>query len=238
VCFIDDFSKFVWIYTLKHKSEVFECFRNFQSLAERLFDKKILAMQTDWGGEYQRLNSFQHIGICHLVSCPHAHQQNGSAERKHHHIVDVGLSLLVQASMPLKFLNEAFITVVYLINRTRSKVINHETPLEHLFHVKPNYLSLRTFVCACWPNLRPYNDRKLQFRFKQCAFLGYSNQHKGFKCPDISEGHVYISRDVVFDEGIFPFAKLHSNAGARQRAEISLLPSHLVVSESWDGVCV
>jgi hypothetical protein len=42
----------------------------------------------------------QRIGVSHHVSCPHAHQQNGSAERKHCHIVDVGLSLLAQASMP------------------------------------------------------------------------------------------------------------------------------------------
>jgi hypothetical protein len=38
---------------------------------------------------------------------------------------------------------------------------------------------------------------------------------------------VYISRDVVFDETVFPFASLHSNAGARLRAEINLLPLHL-----------
>jgi hypothetical protein len=45
--FIDDFSKFVWAYTLKQKLEVFECFRNFQNLVERLFYHKILAMHTD-----------------------------------------------------------------------------------------------------------------------------------------------------------------------------------------------
>jgi hypothetical protein len=75
VSFIDDFSKFVWIYILKHKSKAFECFHEFQNLVERLFDHKILARQTYWGGEYQRLNSFfQRIGISHRVSCPHAHQ--------------------------------------------------------------------------------------------------------------------------------------------------------------------
>jgi hypothetical protein len=47
VGFIDDFSKFVWVYTLKQRSELFEWFRNFQNLVERLFDHKILAMQTD-----------------------------------------------------------------------------------------------------------------------------------------------------------------------------------------------
>jgi hypothetical protein len=50
VSFIDDFSKFTWIYLLKHKSEVFQKFKEFQILVERLFDKKILVVQTDWGG--------------------------------------------------------------------------------------------------------------------------------------------------------------------------------------------
>jgi histone deacetylase 1/2 len=97
-------------------------------------------MQTDWGGEYQKLNSFfQNVGISHLVSCPHAHQQNGQAERKHRHIVEVGLSLLAYASMPLKLWDEAFLTAVYLINRLRSKDIDSQTPLEHLHGDKGDY---------------------------------------------------------------------------------------------------
>jgi histone deacetylase 1/2 len=40
VSFIDDYSKFVWIYLLRKKSEVFQIFRDFQSLVERQFDKK------------------------------------------------------------------------------------------------------------------------------------------------------------------------------------------------------
>jgi histone deacetylase 1/2 len=57
------------------------------------------------------------------VSCPHAHQQNGSAERKHRHIVEVGLALLANASMPLKYWDEAFLTATFLINLLPSKVI-------------------------------------------------------------------------------------------------------------------
>jgi hypothetical protein len=47
VSFIDDYSKFTWIYLLKKKSDVFQKFCDFQHHVERLFDKKILAMQTD-----------------------------------------------------------------------------------------------------------------------------------------------------------------------------------------------
>jgi histone deacetylase 1/2 len=50
VSFIDDYSKFTWIYLLKKKSDVFQKFCDFQHHVERLFGKKIIAMQTDWGG--------------------------------------------------------------------------------------------------------------------------------------------------------------------------------------------
>jgi histone deacetylase 1/2 len=191
VSFIDDFSKFTWIYMLRFKSEVFECFQNFQTMVERQFDCRILAVQSDWGGEYQSLNTFfTWLGISHHVSYPHAHQQNGSAERKHRHIVEIGLSLLAHASMPLKFWDEAFLTTVFLINRLPSKVIGNATPHELLFNKPLDYSFLRTFGCAVWPNLRPYNTKKLEFRSKRCVFLGYNNLHKGFKCLDPSVGRV------------------------------------------------
>ena len=129
--------------------------------------------------------------------------------------------------MLLKFWDEAFLTAVHLINMFSSRVINNDTPTERLLHTKPDYNSLRVFGCGCWPNLRPYNNRKLMYRSKQCVFIGYSAQHKGVKCLDVSTGRVYISRDVVFDETKFPFADLHPNAGALLRKEILLLPSHL-----------
>jgi hypothetical protein len=100
--------------------------------------------------------------------------------------------------------------------------------VEKLLKTKPNYDALRTFGCACWPNLRPYNQRKLSFRSKRCVFLGYSPTQKGVKCLDVSTGRIYISRDVVFDENIYPFQSLHPNAGAQLRKEILLLPENLV----------
>jgi hypothetical protein len=129
--------------------------------------------------------------------------------------------------MPLKYWEDVFVASTYLINRTPNRVIDYDTPLERLFQQKPDYSSLRIFGCACWPNLRPYNTHKFQFRSKQCVFLGYSPLHKGFKCLDPSTGRVYIYRDVTFDENVFPFSRLHPNAGARLRQEISLLPPDL-----------
>jgi hypothetical protein len=157
------------------------------------------------------------------VSCPHTNQQNGSTERKHRHIVEIGLSLLAHASMPGKFWDEAFLAATYLINRLPNKVIHDSTPLERLFDQKPDYSFLRIFGCACWPHLCPYNSHKLQFRSKQCVFLGYSSMYKGYKCLEVSTGRVYISRDVTFDEEVFPFSELNPNAGARLRCDVALL---------------
>jgi hypothetical protein len=74
VSFIDDYSKFTWIYLLYHKSEVSKYFLEFQKLIERMLDQKIIAIQSDLAWEYEKLNSFRSIGISHHVSCPDTHQ--------------------------------------------------------------------------------------------------------------------------------------------------------------------
>jgi hypothetical protein len=61
----------------------FNAFMNFKPLLNDSLIAKFLLCKLI-GGEYQKLNSFfQRIGISHHVSCPYAHQQNGSAECKH-----------------------------------------------------------------------------------------------------------------------------------------------------------
>jgi hypothetical protein len=69
VSFIDDFSKFTWVYLLKHKSKVFQKFQDFQARVERLFDQKLLAMQTNWGGGITTLVPFLNMWAL-LIWCP------------------------------------------------------------------------------------------------------------------------------------------------------------------------
>jgi hypothetical protein len=123
--------------------------------------------------------------------------------------------------VPLKFWDEAFITVAYLINRLPTRVIDNLSPLERLFKIPPNYSMLKIFGCACWSHLRPYNKHKLSFRSKPCVFIGYSSLHKGYKCLDIDIGRVYISRDVIFDEAIFPFSTPSSTIADQSQGDNS-----------------
>jgi hypothetical protein len=87
----------------------------------------------------------------HQSSCflSHTHQQNGSIECKHHHIVETDLALLAHADIPMKFWDEAFLTATYLINRLRTHGIDNKCPLERLLNTPPNYSLLRIFGCAC-----------------------------------------------------------------------------------------
>jgi histone deacetylase 1/2 len=58
VSFVDDYSRHCWIYLLKHKSDVEDIFYIFQAHVERFLNNKIRAVQSDWGGEYHRLNAY------------------------------------------------------------------------------------------------------------------------------------------------------------------------------------
>ena len=70
VIFLDAHTKFIWFYPMVAKSDLFNIFHQFQVLVERQFSLKIKYVETDWGGEYQKVNTyFKTIGIHHHVIC-------------------------------------------------------------------------------------------------------------------------------------------------------------------------
>ena len=195
VLFVDDYSRYSWIFPMQFKQEVFNIFVKFKLQVENLFSSKIKAFQSDGGGEYTK-RAFQNLltnnDINFHSSCPGHPEQNGLAERKHHHILDTGLTLLAHAYILPTYWVDAFQTTVYLINRLPTHVLVYLTPYEKLFHKTTSYDSLRVFGCACFPYLRPYNTNKLQFCSKCCVFLGYSLNHQRYLCLDPSSGGVLL----------------------------------------------
>ncbi|RVX23193.1 Retrovirus-related Pol polyprotein from transposon RE1 [Vitis vinifera] len=208
VLFVDDHTRFSWLYLLASKDQAISAFLQFKVMIETQFDTKVRMLQTDWGGEFQAFtNTLCKFGILHRVSCPSTSQQNGRVERKHRHVVEVGLSLLAHASIPLKYWPFAFQSALYLINRLPSSVLNFSSPYKTLYHCLPNYSFLRVYGCTCYPFLRPFNRHKFAYRSVKCTFIGYSSKHKGYLCLNMSNGKIHISRHVIFDELDFPFAK-------------------------------
>ena len=183
VIFVDDYSKYTWLFPMKKKSDVFSIFCDFHFKAEFQFSTKLQALQLEWGGECQALTTYlKNHGIIHRLSCPYTPDHNGTSERKHRHLIEIAISLLRTASLPKKFWDEAICTSTYLIDRLISPQLAHKSPYETFFHRKPNYCFLKVFGCLCYPNLRPYASNKINTRLERCVFLGYSSSHKGYRC--------------------------------------------------------
>ena len=177
-------------------------------MVELQFNYPIKSVQSDGGGEFRPFTKYLNdLGIVHKFTCLHTHHQNGIVERKHRHIVETGLALLAQSILPLKFWDHSFVTAAYLINRLPSVSLNNQSLYFKLLNKQPDYSCLRVFGCSCFPFLRPYNSHKLDYRSQECIFLGYSTAHKGYKCL-APNGHIYISKDVLFQESKFPYSTL------------------------------
>jgi hypothetical protein len=205
VIFVDDYSRYSWIYPLHTKSETFAVFVQFKALVEKQFSTTIKQLQSDGGGEYtsHQFQSFlsQH-GIAFRKSCPYTSPQNGLAERKLRHILETGLTLLAHSHLSSKYWVDSFLTAIYIINRLPTATIQNLSPYEKLYNQPPDYKRMRVFGCLCYPLLRPYGHHKLEYRSKPCIFLGY--QYAGYKCLDPVTNKAYLSRHVVFNETSFP----------------------------------
>ena len=64
------------------------------------FSSKIKVFRSDNAAEYTSIefcNMLKNDGTLSHRSCPHTSQQNGRAERKHHHILDTVHALLISS---------------------------------------------------------------------------------------------------------------------------------------------
>ncbi|KAM1824444.1 hypothetical protein ACFX13_024030 [Malus domestica] len=217
VLFVDDYPRYSWIFPMKNKSEVFQIFVQFKANVEKMLNFPLKTLQCDEGGEYKSHAFTQFLaanGISQRFSCPKHPEQNGIAERKHRHIVETSIVMLSKSHMPNRFWFDACSTALYLINRLPTKLLSYASPYEKLFQKQPKYDTLKVFGCRCFPWLVPYMQNKLQPKSKPCVFLGYSLNHQGYKCLDLSTRRIYVSRHVLFDEDSFPFKGLTSSSAS------------------------
>src|SRR5688572_29412961 len=92
ITFTDDFSRYGYVYLMRHKSETFEKFKEFQNEVENQRGKKIKALRSDRGGEYLSHEFSNHLKSCGIVpqlTPPGTPQRNGVSERRNRTLLDM-----------------------------------------------------------------------------------------------------------------------------------------------------
>ncbi|KAL6328217.1 hypothetical protein AAG906_034360 [Vitis piasezkii] len=129
ITFIDDFSRYGYMYLIKEKVDDLEMFKVFRIEVEKQLGKVIKIVRSDRGGEYygkhgdvgQQNGLFarylQDNGIVARYTMPGSPEQNGMAERWNRTLMEMKRSMMSRSNLPEYLWGEAIKTVTYILNR-------------------------------------------------------------------------------------------------------------------------
>ena len=130
---------------MKKRSELFSVFCAFHAEIKTQFNLSIKCLRSDNATEYSsaQFSSFLlQKGILHQFSCPVTPRQNGVAERKNRHLLEVSRALLFEMKVPKQFWADAVSTACFLINRMPSNVLGGKIPFLYCSLHHPCFLFL------------------------------------------------------------------------------------------------
>ncbi|KAL5556130.1 hypothetical protein UlMin_038366 [Ulmus minor] len=119
---------------------------------------------------------------------------------------------LPRENIKMCFWGEVVSTAAYLVNRSSSRTLVLKTPEEMWSGKPPELGNFRTFGYAAFAQ---QNDDKLSPRSRKCVFLGYGKGVKGYRLWSLEPKgtKLIISRDVIFNEQLFPYLEKTNIAG-------------------------
>jgi hypothetical protein len=176
-------------------------------MMEAKTSKSMAFHKTDGGGEYtsNEFKEFRRVkGITHELTCRDTPQQNARAERMNKTLLEKARCLLFQSGLGMTHWGDAVRTAAYLHNRLCGTRTGKVTPVELAFGHKPDLSHLRVFGCAAYPLKTNSNTHKAATRGRKCVLIGYNEQKRGYLLMDAKTGARFTSRDVSFNESIFP----------------------------------
>ncbi|GKB06777.1 retrotransposon protein, putative, ty1-copia subclass [Tanacetum coccineum] len=132
ITFTDDYSRYGYVYLLKHKHEVFETFKVFKNEVENQLGKTIKALRSDRGGEYISQEFKDYLKACGIVqqlTPPYTPQHNGVSERRNRTLLDMVRSMMNLTTLPLSFWDYALESATRILNMVPTKKVD-KTPYE------------------------------------------------------------------------------------------------------------
>ena len=229
VTFIDDCSRYTYVYLLKHKDETFIAFKNYKAEVENQLGRKIKILRSDRGGEYfsNEFSAFcEEHGIIHQCSAPFTPQQNGLAERKNRTFLEMTNAMLLNAKLPNNLWGEAILGACHILNRIplkKSKI----SPYEMWKGRKPNIGYFKVWGCLAYCKNTDPKRTKLSPRAIKCAFVGYAINSKAYRLLDLESNVIIESREVEFFENLLPLDNNSQNTTNIEESQIEI-PSRVV----------
>lgn len=202
--FIDDKSRYVFVYFLKHKDDVFSKFQEFHPMFERQTGKRVKILRSDNGTEFVNKNFDSYLrknGIIRQLTVPYTPQQNGVAERFNRTLIEMARCMLIGAKLDENMWAEAVYTAAYLRNRSPTKALTKRTPYEEFYGIKPEVSHLKVFGSRAVA-LNKRQKTKFAPRGKEYVMVGYSESSKAYRLFDKEKRELIVSRDVYFIEQI------------------------------------
>jgi hypothetical protein len=188
---------------MKHKSETFKKFKEFQNEVENHRNKRIKFLWSDRRGEYLSREFGQHLsdrGIVSQLTPPGTPQRNGVSERRNRTLLDMVRSMISLTNLPISFWGHALLTAAYTLNRAPSKSVE-TTPCEVWHGKKPILSHLKIWGCEAY--VKRLQPSKLDPRSDKSYFVGYPNNMIGYSFYHQSEGKVFVAKDGRFLEKEF-----------------------------------
>ncbi|KAJ9553605.1 LOW QUALITY PROTEIN: hypothetical protein OSB04_017650 [Centaurea solstitialis] len=186
VTFTDDFSRYGYVYLIKHKSETIEVFRTFQNEVENQLNRKIKTLRSDRGGEYLSQEFQDHLRSCGIIAQltpPRTLQHNGVAERRNPTLLDMVRSMMSRTALPISFSGYALETAARVLNLVPTK--KREVP--SLAYLK---------VWGCEAYVRREAQDKLEPRSERCYFFYKPSENKVF----VARRAWFLERELISKE--------------------------------------
>ena len=181
---IDDYSRKVFVYVMKKKSEVFNFFKIFMNEVERQHDLEIKSVRTDNGMEFchKEFEEFlQEKGIKIERTSTYTPEQNGVAERFNRTAIEGVRSMLQDSGLQSRFWAEALHNFVHVKNRSTHKLLKDCTPEERWWGKRPSVQHLRIFGSLAYVHTPRSKRNKLQANAQLGILVGYAVKTKGYR---------------------------------------------------------
>lgn len=203
ILFKDDASAYRTVMFLKHKSDSFDCFKQYASLCKNKFGQMIKILRSDNGTEFNNA-VFQEFlkrhGIQHETTTPYTPEQNARLERENRTVVESARSMLYTKDLPKSLWAEAINTAVYVLNRTPTTQILNSTPFEIWHGRKPTLDHIRLFGSEAYVLTPKGKHTKLDPKRKKLILVGYDKDSTNYRLFDPVTKKITISRNVIFNE--------------------------------------